>query len=50
MNDKIEMAQIPYIEHKQRLFSMYLKKRKWIWAFAVSNILWTVIVLILLMR
>lgn len=37
---KNDMAQIPYIEHKHRLYLAHCREKCWKWLFIGSNILW----------
>ena len=45
--ETFEMAQIPYIEHKKRLFRTQLRVKRLSICMAVSNLLWLLMVVIL---
>ncbi len=47
MNKKINMAQIPYIEHEYRMYKAYQREKRLKYILIGTNIVWAVVALIL---
>lgn len=50
MCEKPDMAQIPYIEHKKRLFKAYQRERRLLKIAIFSNLFWLLLFCWMIMR
>lgn len=47
---KNDMAQIPYVAHRKRMYKAYVRERRLKIALALTNAIWIAIVLLLIVR
>ena len=47
---KIDMATIPYIEHEKRMFKAYQREKKLFFSLIVTNVIWVIAIISLLVR
>lgn len=47
---KTDMAKIPYIVHKARMFQVYKEKKRIKTALVITNVIWALALLLLVLR